>query len=344
MKKLNYDYFKKNNLFVIAEIGHNHQGSVKIAKKLILKAKEAGANAVKFQKRSNRNLYTKEFFNKPYDHPNSFAKTYGLHREFLELNFKQYKELQKYAKKLDILFFATPFDFESVDFLESLKVPCYKIASGDLTNIPLQKYIAKKNKVTFLSTGGGVFKDIVRAYKNIIKINKKLIILHCTASYPARIEDMNLNIITELKKKFKNIPIGLSDHENGIDAASVAYMLGARTFEKHFTLNRAMKGTDNQFSLEPIGLSKLIRNLNRIPKLLGKKNKKFLKAEKSPINKMAKSIVASRDIKKNSILKLSDLAFKSPGDGLRAYEYEYFLNKKIKVELKKDQKFKKIFV
>ncbi len=203
MKKLNYDYFKKNNLFVIAEIGHNHQGSVKIAKKLILKAKEAGANAVKFQKRSNRNLYTKEFFNKPYDHPNSFAKTYGLHREFLELNFKQYKELQKYAKKLDILFFATPFDFESVDFLESLKVPCYKIASGDLTNIPLQKYIAKKNKVTFLSTGGGVFKDIVRAYKNIIKINKKLIILHCTASYPARIEDMNLNIITELKKNSK---------------------------------------------------------------------------------------------------------------------------------------------
>ena len=123
-----------------------------------------------------------------------------------------------------------------------------------------------------MSTGGGNFKDIERAYKNIIKYNKKLIILHCTASYPANLDDMNLAVINELKKKYKKINIGLSDHENGIDAATIAYMLGARVFEKHFTLDRSWKGTDHAFSLEPQGLSKMIRNLNRISVMIGKRS------------------------------------------------------------------------
>ena len=306
-QNFNYQSIKKGKTFIIAEIGHNHQGSVKKAMDIMLAAKNSGANAVKFQKRDNKFLYTENFYNSLYDHPNSYAKTYGKHREFLEFGIKEYKKLISYAKKIGILIFATPFDFKSVDFLSKLNLPLYKIASADLTNIPLQKYIAKKNKPVILSTGGGTFKDIERAYKNIVKINKKIIILHCTASYPAEISDMNLNIITELKKKYKNIPIGLSDHENGIDAASVAYMLGARVFEKHFTVNRSWKGTDQSFSLEPIGLSKLVRNLKRIPKLLGSKTKKFLKSEKKPIYKMRKSIVASKDFDKNHKLSIKDL-------------------------------------
>ena len=225
-----------DEIFVIAEIGHNHQGNINIAKKLISEAKLAGANAVKFQKRDNKNLYTKKFYNSVYDNPNSFGETYGKHREALELNKKQYKELIRFSKKIGIKLFATPFDFKSVDFLTELKMPFYKIASADLTNTPLQEYIAKKNKPIFLSTGGGNMLDVNRAVKNILKFNKKLSILHCTASYPAMIEDMNLNVISEYRKKFPNIKIGLSDHENGIDASTIAYMLGARVFDKHFTL------------------------------------------------------------------------------------------------------------
>lgn len=332
---------RNKNFFIIAEIGHNHQGSIEKAKKLIKAAYDSGADAVKFQKRFNKELYTKEFYNTPYIHENSYAKTYGEHRDFLEFNFSEFKQLQKYSKKLGIIFFATAFDKKSVDFLERLNTPCYKIASGDLTNTPLQEYIAKKNKPIFLSTGGGTFQDIERAYKNIYKINKKISILHCTASYPADVEDMNLKIITKLKKKYKKLIIGLSDHENGIDAASVAYMLGARVFEKHFTLNRSWKGTDQSFSLEPQGLSKLVRNLSRIPKLLGSEKKRMLTKEKSPIYKMSKTIVASRNLTKGTIIKLNDLSFKSPGKGFKPYEYSKIVGKKIKKDIKTDELFSK---
>ena len=339
--KLDLSKIKRDskNFFLIAEVGHNHQGSLQKAKELIKAAKDSGANAVKLQKRFNKELYTKSFYNSLYNNPNSYAKTYGKHRDFLEFNFNQYKILKKYADKLGIIFFATPFDFKSVDFLEKLKTPCYKIASGDLTNTPLQTYIAKTKKHIFLSTGGGSFKDIQRAVKNILRYNKKLSVLHCTASYPADVNDMNLNIILKLKKEFKNIVIGLSDHENGIDAASVAYMLGARIFEKHFTLNRAWKGTDQSFSLEPSGLAKLSRNLKRIPILLGNKDKKFLKSEKEPIHKMRKSIVAKTDLIKGKKITYKDLSFKSPGSGLKPYEFEKIINKYLKFDMKEEEEF-----
>jgi sialic acid synthase len=328
----------KNKRFVIAEIGHNHQGSIQHAKKLIKQAKLCGADAVKLQKRDNKNLYTNEFYNSVYDNPNSFARTYGAHREKLEFNFKQYKELQKYSKKIGIYFFATPFDFNSVKFLKKLGIKAMKIASADIRNTPLQTEIAKSCKTVFLSTGGSSIKDVERAKKNICKHNKNLIILHCTSSYPCRIEDMNLNIILKYKKLFKNHIIGLSDHENGIDAAAPAYMLGARVFEKHFTLNRANKGTDNAFSLEPSGLSKFIRTLDRLPVILGNSEKKVLLSEKKPIFKMAKSIVASRFLKKGSILKRSDINFKSPGGGVDPYFISKFLGKKLTKNLKEDDK------
>ena len=154
---------------------------------------------------------------------------------------------------------------------------------------------------------------------------------------------MNLNILKKLRKSFPKTLLGLSDHENGIDAAPLAYLMGARIFEKHFTLNRAWKGTDQSFSLEPQGLKKLIRNLKRIPLILGSHNKKFLESEKEPIRKMAKSIVAANNLSKGHILKYSDLAFKSPGGGLKPYEYRGILFKKLKKDIKKDELFNKYF-
>ena len=336
------DLFKSKNknsdeAFIIAEIGHNHKGSLNIAKKLFAEAKKSGADAVKLQKRNNKILYTKQFYNSAYDNVNSYGKTYGEHRDALEFGRKEYKQLINYAKKLDLEFICTPFDIPSLEFLEDLNFPAYKIASADLINTPLQKKIAETNKPIFLSTGGGSFKDIDRAYKNITAINKKLAILHCTASYPVDLKDMNLNVIKTLKKKYNKNLIGLSDHENGIDAAPIAYLLGARIFEKHFTLDRSWKGTDHSFSLEPIGLTKLIRNIKRVPILLGSENKKILNSEKKPLFKMVKSIVASKDLEKNTKINLNHIDFKSPGGGLKPYEFKKIINKRTKVKILKDQ-------
>ncbi len=328
---------KKDEFYFIAEIGHNHQGSLEKAKKLFLEAKNAGAHAVKLQKRNNKKLYTKSFFNEKYNNRNSYAETYGLHREALEFGVSEYKELKKFASDIKIDFFATPFDLDSVEFLSKLNMPLYKIASADLKNTILQKEIAKLKKPIILSTGGGNLDDVKRAKDNILKYNNNLAILHCTASYPVDINDMNLNVVQTYKKEFPNITIGLSDHENGIEAATLAYMLGARVFEKHFTLNRASKGTDHAFSLEPEGLRKVIRNLKRIPSMLGSFEKKLLKSEEAPLFKMQKSIVARKNLKKGDKISLKDLDIKSPGGGLPPYKIEDVVGKKLKKSLKLDE-------
>ena len=327
---------KIDKLYIVAEIGHNHRGDLEEAKKLFREAKNAGANAVKLQKRDNKSLYTKKFYNQIYDNPNSYAETYGKHREVLEFDFDQYKELQIYAKEINIDFFATPFDLKSINFLEKLNMPAYKIASADITNSPLQEEIAKLGKPIFLSTGGSTMEDIKRAADLILKHNKDLTILHCTASYPVNLKDMNLAVITTLKKEFKNLRIGLSDHENGIDAAVVAYMLGARAFEKHFTLNHANKGTDHAFSLEPVGLTKFVRNIKRVDIMMGSETKKLLESEKKPLFKMKKSIYAKRKLKANHIVRFEDLAFKSPGGGLDLYKYKEIIGKKLNSDIEEE--------
>ena len=292
----------KKKVYIIAEIGHNHQGNLETAFELFKQAKLAGADAVKLQKRDNKSLYTKSFFNEKYDHENSYGKTYGEHREYLEFGISEYKELINYAKEIEIDFFSTPFDFNSIEFLEKLEMPAYKIASADLTNTPLQKKIAETKKQIFMSTGGGNLDDVRRAKDNIFAINQNLAILHCTASYPAKVEEMNLSVLNSYAKEFPKIKLGLSDHENGIDAGPIAYMLGARVFEKHFTLDRAKKGTDHSFSLEPQGLTKFVRNIHRIDKMLGSPQKRLLDSEKKPLFKMKKSIVA----KNGRLVKFSE--------------------------------------
>lgn len=325
-----------NPSFVIAEIGHNHQGSLEKAKQFFDEAKRAGASAVKLQKRDNRRLFTKELYDQVYDNENSYGRTYGEHREALEFGKKEYAELQAYAREMDIIFFATAFDHYSADFLAELDMPAYKFASADLINTPLQKHVAKFGKPMFLSCGGGDLNDIRRAVDTILPINKNLSVLHCTASYPADVSDMNLRVITELRRVFPDLVIGLSDHENGIDAASIAFMLGARVFEKHFTLNRAWKGTDQSFSLEPEGMRKLVRNLNRIPLALGDGNKRLMESEKKPLQKMGKQLVAARALPAGHVLAEADIAIKSPGGGLPPYRLDEVLGKKTRAALSED--------
>lgn len=326
--------------FVIAEIGHNHQGSLEICKRMFETAKDCGVNAVKLQKRCNRELYTEEFYNLPYNSENAFGLTYGLHREALEFGATEYRELKRYAEELGLIFFATAFDFTSADFLENLGVPCFKIASGDLTNVPLLKYVARKGKPMIVSTGAALLDDVRRAYEAIMPINNKLALLQCTAIYPTEPEKMDLKVINTFRQEFPGAVAGLSDHYSGIALSVAAYALGARILEKHFTLNRATRGTDHAFSIEPVGMRKLVRDLKRIHVALGDGTKNFYPEEKPARLKMGKKIVAAYDLPAGRILSGGDLVFKSPGDGLEPYRAEEFYGKVLKVALRKDEAFK----
>jgi sialic acid synthase len=302
--------------WVIAEIGHNHQGSVDTCKQLFEAARTAGASAVKLQKRDNRSLYTRELFDRPYDHENSFGPTYGLHREALEFGWDEYTELQQYAKELGLTFLATAFDIPSVDFLAELGIPTIKIASGDLRSVHLLAYAAELQKPMLVSTGGATFDDVQRAYDTIMPINPRLCLLQCTASYPAGFDQLDLRVIETFRDRFADVVVGYSGHDNGIAMATVAYVLGARVVEKHFTLNRAMKGTDHPFSLEPVGMRKLVRDLRRTREALGSSDKRVHDTEQTAIVKMSKKLVARHDLTAGHVLSAVDVAYKSPGDGL----------------------------
>ena len=325
--------------FVIAEVGHNHQGNVDTAKQIFDKAKDAGANAVKLQKRDNKYLFTEQMYNSSYSSENAYGKTYGEHRDALEFGWEEYVELQQYAKEIGLIFFATPFDLPSVDFLAKLDVPLYKIASGDLKSTPLLKYVAKQGKPVLVSTGGGEMEDVERAYDVMTAENPNIAILQCTAAYPCEPEEMNLDVISTYRNRFSDKVIGLSDHQNGISMALVAFSLGARIVEKHFTLNRAWKGTDHAFSLEPQGLTKLVRDLKRARVALGDGIKKSIAKEKNPLYKMGKKLVAARNLKKGKVLSDEDITIKSPNDGLPPYEWDNIIGMTLKTDLEKDENF-----
>ena len=321
--------------YVIAEIGHNHQGDLKKCKELFRAAQEAGANAVKLQKRDNRSLYTREAYDKPYDNENSFGPTYGKHREALEFGRSEYQELQRYAGEIGITFFATAFDIPSADFLAELEMPAYKIASGDIRNLPLLQHVARLGKPLILSTGGATLDDVTRAYETVMPVNRELALLQCTAGYPAAFEELDLRVITTYRERFDAV-IGLSSHDNGIAMAPAAYVLGARIIEKHFTLNRAAKGTDHPFSLEPVGLRKLVRDLQRVRVALGNGVKKVYPSEEGPILKMSKKLVAARDLPTGHVLRPEDIALKSPGDGLPPHMLDVIVGRTLLRPLKAD--------
>lgn len=332
-----YRIHDDGNCYVIAELGHNHQGNLETAKELFRAAKECGANAVKLQKRDNRTLWTRAMYSKPYDHENSFGATYGEHREALEFGLEEYRELQRYAQEIGITFFATAFDFRSADFLAELDMPAFKIASGDVTNIALLKYVAGFQKPMLVSTGGATMEDVQRAYDVIMAITPQLCIMQCTSGYPCAFEEMNLSVITAYRERFPDIVIGLSAHDSGIAMALAGYILGARVIEKHFTLNRAMKGTDHAFSLERPGLRRLVRDLLRARGALGDGIKRPYPSEVSPLYKLGKKLVVARDLPASHVLTGEDIAIKSPNDGLPPYEVENVIGKVLLRPLKEDE-------
>jgi sialic acid synthase SpsE len=320
---------------IIGEIGQNHNGSMENAKKLIDMSDLCGIKLVKFQKRDIATEFTTAGYNRPYDNPNSFGKIYGEHREFLELNKEQHKELKDYANNKGLIYFCTPCDIPSLKIMEEIGCPFYKVASRDITNIPLLEELGKLNKTVIISTGMAEYDDINLALKTLNLPMNKVIIMQCTSEYPCPPKSCNLNVITTYKKKYKNV-IGFSDHTNGILAPTISAILGARIIEKHITLNRSMKGTDQAGSCEITGLSKLQKYVSTIPIMLGSSEKKLEDNVTYSKHKLMKSITSKIDIKKDTVITKDMLCLKCPGDGILWKNVDNIIGKKVKYDIPKD--------
>ncbi|MCA8962536.1 MAG: N-acetylneuraminate synthase family protein, partial [Planctomycetes bacterium] len=241
------------------------------------------------------------------------------------------------CRELGIAFFSTASDTRSAAFLAGLAMPAYKLASGDIRNTPLIRHVAKIGKPMIISTGAATMDDVRRAFETAAEHNQQVALLQCTAGYPARFDELDLKVISTFRAQFPNTVIGLSAHDNGIAMAVVAYVLGARIVEKHFTLNRAMKGTDHAFSLEPLGLQKMVRDLTRTREAMGDGQKRVHPSEEPARVKMGKQLVVSMDLREGDVLSPEVVAVRSPGgEGLMPYEYDKIMGLKLRRALAQD--------
>jgi N-acetylneuraminate synthase/sialic acid synthase len=326
-----------SNAYVIAEIGHNHQGSVELCEKVIDAAIEAGVSGAKLQKRTNEAIFTRAFYNSPYNSPNAYAPTYGGHREALEFNRTQIERLSNYARKKSFSLFATAFDEASADIIAEAGMPAIKIASGDITNTPLLKHAAEMGLPMLVSTGGATMMDVRRAYDAIMPLNPQLVLFQCTADYPPLPEQMNLNVVRSFRQTFPEAVIGLSDHTVDELMAVAAFTLGARVIEKHFTLDRTMKGSDHALSLDPAGMNLMVQRLHLLSQALGDGIKQRYPSEERNLKKMAKALVAAKELPAGHVLRPEDLVAKSPPNGLPPYEKENFLGRSLLTPLGVDE-------
>lgn len=297
----------KDGIFVIAEVGQNHQGDLDIAREYIRIFSFAGADGIKFQTRNNRYLFSKEAYDAPYESENAFANTYGLHREKLELKPEWLPILKNDCIKHGVKFVSTPFDEPSLELLKQINVDILKVASFDLGNLPLIHRIAKLGKPVVLSVGGGNIDQIRSSVKILRDYLDEVAVLHCVSEYPCEYNRLGLDNIEVLIKEFPDCTIGSSDHFNGTLSGPIAYLKGARVFEKHVTLNRAWKGTDHSFALEPEGFRKFIRDIKRVRYMMPPKADDELGNERV-FKKLGKSLVAYADIQAGEKIALEHLS------------------------------------
>lgn len=323
--------------FIIAEAGVNHNGKLNMAKELVVAAAQAGADAVKFQSFKAENVVTRKAPKAKYQKQTtgSAESQYEMIKK-LELSAGHFAELAHHAQKKGIIFLSTPFDNKSVDLLDGLGVPVFKIASGEITNFSLIRYIAKKGKPVILSTGMSTLGEINEALQVIQSEGiKDIILLHCVTAYPAKVKDVNLKAMETLRREFK-LPVGLSDHTLGITIPIAAVALGACVIEKHFTLDKSLSGPDHQASLEPQELKQMIKAIREVEKAMGDGNKMPTEEEKQ-IQKVARrSIVAGVDIPEGTIITEAMLAIKRPGTGIEPKNISSIVGKRAKRDIERD--------
>jgi N-acetylneuraminate synthase/sialic acid synthase len=324
--------------YIIAEIGINHNGSLDLAKQMIAKAAELGVNAVKFQKRTIDKILTRAALDASYDNENSYGATYGEHRRYLEFDRAQYRELKAAAEQHGVHFFASAWDEEAVDFVLDLGCPALKIASADLTNLPLLEYVCRKADIPILiSTGMAEHKEVEQAVQVLDEYDKQYCLMQCTSSYPAAVEEINLEVLKSYQRAFPKAVIGYSGHEDGVAISLAARVMGAAMIERHFTLNRAMKGNDHAASLGIPGLQKLVSYVRTFEKARGDGVKRLWDSERGPKKKLAKSLVSARPLSRGTILTATDLARKSPGNGISPARLREVVGRELVRDLEADQ-------
>lgn len=326
------DLIKKNNFFVIAESGSNHEGSIDDAVQLIREASKAGANAVKFQSFTSKTLFAHKEYTKILKIPENALDNV----DDIVLKKEWYETLYKEANKNKIILMSTPFSVEAVDDMDKY-VPIYKIASCDIDNIPLLRKVASTKKPVILSTGLATNKDIKNAL-NILK-NNEVALLHCSVEYPTPLENARLNRIVVMNKLFKKNIIGYSDHTIGIDAPIIAYTLGAKIIEKHFTITPEKKSGDHIISLDTNSMKEMILKLKDTNKMLGgndalKNEKKMSKQEKKELVYAKRGIYLNHSMLKNEVITEKDLITLRPCVGIAAKDYDKVVGKKLKLDKK----------
>ncbi|XP_058118856.1 sialic acid synthase [Anopheles ziemanni] len=355
-------------VFIVAEIGQNHQGSVDVAQEMIKTAKDCGADCVKFQRSNLSEKFTAAALARPYAGSNSWGTTYGEHKAFLEFSLDKYWQLQRYAADLGILFTASAMDMASFYELETLLcVPFIKIGSGDADNLPLLRYAAGRSIPIVVSTGMQDWEHICSMY-NILRERKNVAMLHCVSAYPTSPEDSMLQLIPLYRKHFPELTIGYSGHELGVQLSVASVALGAKIVERHFTLDKSWKGTDHRASLDPPEFARMVRYIRAIEgnagasesiveklravldvgdfdeaklqlalKKVAVKDRVLLESEKPCHSKLGKSLVYSRNLPAGSILAEGDIGVKvSEPQGLSPRQIDTILGKKLKEAVSMD--------
>lgn len=327
-------------VFIIAEAGVNHNGSLKIAKKLVDEAKECGADAIKFQTFKADNLVIKTLEKAEYQkNTTTFKETQYELLKKLELDIDSHKKIIKYCKEKGILFLSSAFDSQSIELLKELGLKIFKIPSGEINNLPYLRKIGTLKKKVILSTGMSTLGEIKYALDVLNKNGTKkdnITVLHCNTEYPTPFEDVNLLAMIEIKNKF-NVKVGYSDHTLGIEVGIAAVALGAEVIEKHFTLDRNMEGPDHKASLEPAEFKQMVKSIRNIEKALGDGNKKPSKSELKNINIARKSLVAAKTIKKGERFTEENMCTKRPGTGIFPMKWDAVIGKTAKRNFEIDE-------
>lgn len=329
---------KSNYTFIIAEAGVNHNGDIRLAKKLVDAAVSAGADAVKFQTFKAERLVTLEAPKADYQKNTTVPEQSQFEMlKQLELTDQAHQELYSYCKQKGIIFLSTPFDTDSADLLDRLGVEIFKVPSGEITNLELLTHIARKKKPMIVSTGMVTLEEIKAVVQHVEKFNaRNYALLHCVSSYPADPADVNLKAIRIMQEAF-NVPIGFSDHTIGIKTAVNAVFAGARIIEKHITLSRKLPGPDHKFSLDPDDLVSLVRGIREAEASLGNGEKTLRPSEINTAFVARKSLVAACDIKAGSVLSEDLIAVKRPGNGLSPIKKSSIVGRRAKINIPKDK-------
>ena len=314
-----------SKVFIIAEAGVNHNGSLELAKKLIDVAVDAGADAVKFQTFKADKLVSKRAQKAEYQKQTTSAgeSQYEMIKK-LELNESAHHDLISYCKQKQIMFLSTPFDHDSIDLLHGFDMPIFKIPSGEITNLPYLQHIGRLGKEVILSTGMADLGEIEDALDILAQSGtpiENITVLHATTEYPCPIEDVNLRAMQTINAAF-GVKVGYSDHTQGIEVPIAAVAMGASVIEKHFTLDRKMDGPDHKASLEPAELKAMVQGVRRVSEALGNGIKKPSKSEVKNMSVARKSIVASRAIKAGEIFSIENLGVKRPGTGISPMRWD----------------------